>query len=92
MLKINKSKKADKFLKGLQKKQEYQIARKLSQLKLNPHPQDAKKILNSPFLRADSGEYRIIYTVNNAEKTLDIFLIGKRNDDEVYRDLKNILS
>ena len=90
MLKINKSKKADKFLKGLQKKQEYQIARKIAELKFNPNPQDAKKILNSSYLRVDSGEYRIIYKVNHEQKIIDIVLIGKRNDDEVYRDLKNI--
>lgn len=87
MLKINLSKKAEKFLRGLQKKQAKQIARKLSELRLNPNPQDARKVLS---LRVDSGEYRIIYAVNSEENSADISLIGKRNDDEVYRDLKNI--
>jgi mRNA interferase RelE/StbE len=92
MLKINSSRRAEKFLRSLPKKQAKQIARKISELRFNPTPQDVKKVLNSHFLRADSGEYRIIYTVNNTDKTLEIFLIGKRNDDEIYRDLKNILS
>ena len=37
-------------------------------------------------LRVDSGEYRIVYTVT--EDTLRVVLIGKRNDDEVYRRLE----
>ena len=34
------------------------------------------------YRRADIGEYRIIYRV--AGDTLEVLLIGKRNDDEVY--------
>ena len=37
-------------------------------------------------MRADVGEYRIIYTVEN--DTLNVFVIGKRNDAEVYKKLK----
>jgi mRNA interferase RelE/StbE len=89
MIKINLSKKAEKFLKNVQKKHGKQIVRKIFELKDNPKPQDVKKLLNSSFLRVDSGEYRIIYTINEIEKTIEILLIGKRNDGEVYRELKN---
>ena len=35
------------------------------------------------FLRA--GNYRIVYAV--AADTLNVLLVGKRNDDEIYRQL-----
>ncbi len=43
--------------------------------------------MGSSFLRVDSGEYRIIYQLNTAN-VLEILIIGKRNDDEVYRQFK----
>ncbi len=90
MLKINISKQAEKFLRNAQPKHSKQLAKKISELRFNSKPHDVKKISNSSFLRVDSGEYRIIYTVNNTEKILDIILVGKRNDDEVYRDLEKL--
>jgi mRNA interferase RelE/StbE len=52
-----------------------------------PHPQDSKKLQgHEGFYRVDAGEYRVIYRVN--EDTIYISLIGKRNDDEIYRQLK----
>jgi mRNA interferase RelE/StbE len=39
-------------------------------------------------MRTDSGEYRIIYRVEEDE--LHVALIGKRNDDEVYRLLRRM--
>jgi mRNA interferase RelE/StbE len=38
------------------------------------------------YYRADVGEYRIVYQVE--EQTLEILLIEKRNDDEIYKQLK----
>jgi mRNA interferase RelE/StbE len=38
------------------------------------------------YWRVDIGEYRIIYEVEG--NTLCIILIGKRNDDEVYKKLR----
>ncbi len=37
--------------------------------------------------RVDQGEYRILYTIDDSLKLIDIFRIGKRNDDEVYKNL-----
>lgn len=86
MLKINLSRESEKFLKKLPPKQGKQIARKLTALRENPKPNDAKSLKNSPYLRADIGEYRIIYSVEG--EVIKIFLIGKRNDDEVYKKFK----
>lgn len=88
MLKINLRKDAATFLKKLPPKHEKQIAHKIVELSENPVPHDAKllKGQSSSFRRADIGEYRIVYSVG--KDVVDIFLIGKRNDAEVYRRLK----
>ena len=38
--------------------------------------------------RVDSGEYRIIYKVIG--ETLYVPLVGRRNDDDVYKRLKRM--
>jgi mRNA interferase RelE/StbE len=86
MLKIDLSKDSEKFLTRLPPKHGRQIARKLEQMLENPHPHDAEQMKGYPFLRVDIGEYRIIYEIR--PNILSIVLIGKRNDDEVYRKLK----
>lgn len=54
-----------------------------------PYPHDAKHVKGTQgFRRVDIGEYRIAYTV--VGETIRIALIGKRNDDEIYRDLNRL--
>ena len=87
MLKINISRQAKKFLKiKRQPKINKQIANKICELRVNPKPQDSSDLTGYPFKRVDAGEYRIIYIVEN--DILEILIIGKRNDDEVYKVLK----
>ena len=86
MLKIDLSKDSEKFLRRVQSKHGRQIAQKLQQLRENPSPHDSEQLKGYVFLRADIGEYRIIYEI--AADVLKIILIGKRNDDEVYKKLK----
>ena len=86
MLNIDFSSSALKFLKKLTGKPAKQIKKKLAELRVNPYPQDSSKLTGYPFHRTDSGEYRIIYIVNG--DTLEIKVVGKRNDDEVYKKLK----
>lgn len=96
MMKVNFTKRAADFARSLQQKPARQIAAKIAQLRINPRPQDCKKLHGSDFLRVDSGEYRIVYWVSTdpdaetgqGEPTLNIDAIGKRNDDEVYRRAK----
>ena len=74
------------FLKGLQSKIAAQIAKKLS-LNINPLPSDSKQLKGYPgFYWVDSGEYRILYRFKPKED-----LVGKRNDDEVYKKLNRLL-
>ena len=89
MLNIKLSKKSKKFIEGIQPKHARQIKAKLLELMENPYPADVKKLIDYPFFRVDSGEYRIIYSVE--KEILLIFLIGKRNDSEVYKQLKRIV-
>ena len=86
MLKIDVQAAARRFVDTLPPKQYRQVIRKVFSLADDPLPNDAVKLRGVSLLRADIGEYRIVYTV--AEDTLRIVLIGKRNDDDVYRRLK----
>jgi mRNA interferase RelE/StbE len=89
MRKIDLSKRAGQFLKDRQAKQAKQITQKILSLGLNPMPHDSKKLTGTPYFRVDSGEFRIIYDFS--ETMVRIILIGKRNDDEVYRQLSNLV-
>ena len=84
MLNVNLSRQASKFLKKLPAKQARQIATKIMELRTNPNVHDSIQLKGYPeYRRTDIGEYRIIYNVDN--DILNVFVIGKRNDDEVYK-------
>lgn len=63
MLKVNLSRQATERLKKLPDKHAKQVATKISEMRTNPYPQDSLKINGYPYHRADSGEYGIIYAV-----------------------------
>jgi mRNA interferase RelE/StbE len=85
MLDINLSRQSDKFLQKIPQKNARQIGMKIQALRAEPNPHDSILLKGkaSLYRRADIGEYRIIYRVN--AQTLEVVLIGKRNDDEVYK-------
>ena len=87
MLKLLPTKAARKFLDNLPAKQFRQIMIKVLKLLEDPNPQDSEQLSGYPFLRNDIGEYRIIYDVR--DDTLRLLVVGKRNDSEVYKELKN---
>ena len=88
MLKVDPSRQAAKFLKGLPPKQARQLARKITELRQDPQPPDSRLLhgKHASFRRADAGEYRLVYRVEG--DTLYLFVVGKRNDDAVYRLLE----
>ncbi len=86
MLRIEIDSKAKKFLVKIPSKHAKQIGSKLYQLQADPKPHDSMLLKGYDYWRADSGEYRIIYKFT--DEVLYIVLIGKRNDDEVYKILK----
>ncbi len=88
MLKLDIEHRAKKFIGGRLPKHRAQIIRKLESLCMDPYPPDSKLLGGYSLLRADIGEYRITYRVE--ELFLKIYLIGKRNDDDVYKRLKRL--
>lgn len=86
MLKLIVSKEAGKFVKKLLPKHQRQLALKI--VALTEHGidvQDSQHLKGSSYKRVDVGEYRIIYTI--IDMTLFIVLIGKRNDNDVYKKM-----
>ncbi len=86
MLIVDLTKAAQRFLARIPDKHAAQIARKLILMQTNPFPNDSCKLKGYELWRVDVGEYRIIYEAT-AEKIL-VEIIGKRNDDAVYKTLK----
>lgn len=81
------------FLKGLQPKIAAQIAKKTLALNIDPLPADSKPLKGyRDYYRVDSGEYRIVYRFKPEEDLVEIILVGKRNDDDVYKKLDRLLN
>ncbi|HLF97987.1 MAG TPA: type II toxin-antitoxin system RelE/ParE family toxin [Methylococcaceae bacterium] len=85
MLKLDMTADALSFLESLPGKQFNQVVGKLFALLENPEPHDSAALKGYPYRRADSGEYRIVYDIQ--ADVLRVVLIGKRNDDAVYKRL-----
>ncbi len=84
-LRIKKS--VRKQLLKLQPKFFKQVMSKILSLTDNPRPQDYKALQGYPdYYRVDQGEFRIVYEIR--EEEIKIVRVGKRNDDEVYQNLK----
>ena len=80
------------FLKGLQPKVAAQIAKKTLSLNIDPLPADSKQLKGYiGYYRVDCGEYRIVYRFQPKEDLVEIILVGKRNDDDVYKKLDRLL-
>lgn len=79
---------AEKDLLDMQAKHFKQVVSKIFSFQGNPRPQDCKALKGyEGGYRVDQGEYRILYTIDDETKLVDIFRVGKRNDDEVYKNL-----
>lgn len=90
MLTIKLSKRADKALGKIPAKQAKQIAARIKQLADDPEALPTVELKGyAPWRRAKSGEYRIIYTIDG--DILRVALVGKRNDDEIYRLIERFL-
>jgi mRNA interferase RelE/StbE len=60
-----------------------QVTMKILSLQFTPLPHDARPV--GAGYRVDSGEYRVLYFVDVKERLVRVVLVGKRNDDDVYR-------
>ncbi len=88
MLSLDLTHQAKDFLNQLDPKRFRQVVKKIFALMENPRPADSKDLQGWPLRRADIGEYRIIYRVE--ENCLKVALVDKRNDDEVYKKLSRM--
>ena len=90
MRRIDFSRQAAAFLEGLPAKQGRQIAEKLQMLMNDPTALPSEQLKGyAPLRRLRAGEYRVIYAV--VDDTVEVRLIGKRNDDEIYKLLQRAL-
>jgi mRNA interferase RelE/StbE len=71
---------------GLDAKRFRQVMLKVLTLIESPEQPDTRPLQGFDlYYRVDVGEYRIVYRFD--EDNLWVEAVGKRNDDEVYRDL-----
>lgn len=91
MLEIIMSKEADDFLARIPKKHAQQIVKKIDTFAEDQSAVPTKQLTGYPNLkRLKSGEYRVIFRIENGVLEVHILRIGKRNDGEVYRHLENL--
>lgn len=92
MVQVDLTPRAIKFIKSLPPKHKRQVKDYILSFQENPEPHDARPLIgHPPYLRADVGEYRIVYRYDVKKKVITIVLVGKRNDNAVYRIVKRII-
>lgn len=80
------SKQAAAFLQSLPAKQAQQIAGKITALAVDPDAVPSEILKGyAPMRRLKSGEFRVVFAIEG--DLVQIRLIGKRNDDEIYKAL-----
>ena len=90
MYKPDITKAVDRFLKKLPPKQFRQVVQTILKLRFDSNPHDSKQLIGSlAYKRVDIGEFRIIYHVE--DDVAKIALVGKRNDNDVYRKFEKLL-
>jgi mRNA interferase RelE/StbE len=88
---VDLSRQAERFLRELPAKQARQIAEKLPALTADPSALPTEQLRGyAPMRRLRAGEFRVIYAVEGA--VVQVRLIGKRNDDEIYKMLGRSLT
>ena len=86
---IDLTRRAQDFLKDLQPKQFKQVTNKILSLLRDPYLQDCKHLAGHPgFRRVDVGEFRVCYEAS--DNVVRIAVVGRRNDDSVYKELNRV--
>ncbi len=87
MLKLDMTLDVKKMLEGLDSKRFRQVVSKIFDMMRDPRPNDSSPLKGyDNWFRADIGEFRIINEFDDS--TLYLLLVGKRNDDEIYKTLR----
>lgn len=74
-----------KYLDRLQTQEYLKISRSILRLKTNPRPTGLVKLSNSEYWRIRESDYRIVFLIDDSEKTVTVTKIGHRR--EIYREL-----
>lgn len=92
MITLDLKPKAKKFISTLPPKHKRQIKDSILALQEMPLPHDSKKLKGyENYIRIDAGEYRIIYRYQQKDNLVTVVLVGKRNDDQIYKIAKRVL-
>jgi mRNA interferase RelE/StbE len=78
--KINIKKSAIKELESLPKHIKSKIAEKILALKTDPRPDKVKKLISIEAYRIRVNDYRVLYTIDDSNKIIEILSIGHRKD------------
>ncbi len=90
MLRPVLSKQAGKFLNAIPIKHARQIVARIDALCTDHEATPTEELKGfAPFRRLKSGEYRIVFLVDG--DVLQVTLIGKRNDDDIYKQVARFL-
>ena len=74
---------AEKELRALPKADLEKAIKRIHRLSADPRPAGHQKLEGRSQVRIRQGDYRILYTVNDTDRIVEIFKIGHRR--EVYR-------
>ena len=74
---------AEKELADLPREMHQRIIKRLLTLKANPRPPGAKKLGGGEKYRIRIGDYRVLYTIDDALQKIEVSAVGHRR--EVYR-------
>lgn len=74
---------AAKELEGLPQKDLRRVVRKIQRLRSEPRPAGCEKLTGENRYRVRQGDYRVLYSVNDASHEALIVKVGHRRD--VYR-------
>lgn len=80
---VNLKRSAEKELDGLPRKVHQKIIKRLLSLESNPRPYGVKKLWGGERFRLKMGDYRILYTINDALQKIEVSAVRHRR--EVYR-------
>lgn len=83
MYKVIIERKAVKEIDSLHDKIIQQVTDSIEQLKNNPRPHGVKKLVGDIGWRIRTGDYRILYTIDDKQKLVTIYRVKHRR--EAYR-------
>jgi mRNA interferase RelE/StbE len=75
--------KAAKEIEALPKQDQKKVIKILDSLAEEPRPPGCKKLVGSPFWRVRSGQYRVIFSIEDKVLTVEVIKVAHRK--EVYR-------